>query len=312
MDIPVYLFTGFLESGKSSMMKETLGDPDFNDGTKTLIIACEEGEIEFEPEFLKETNSVLYTVEDKDDFTADLLEELNQKIRPRQVFIEYNGMWSVNDFMDMEFPLRWVLVQVISTVNAQTFTTYVSNMRSLMYDQLVHSELILINRCDGTTKKSFLRSNVKSINKGAQIIYESVDGSVNNLPDDELPFDVHAPIIDIHEDDYGLWYMDALDHPYEYDGKVVRFKGKVEYVEKDKRSFVIGRYAMVCCADDTSLIGYLVKSGKKVSLVKGDWITLQAKVEIEFDDEYQRNIVVLRAQEIVPDEEIPNDLVYFS
>ena len=179
MDVPVYLFTGFLESGKSSMMKETLSDPEFNDGSKTLILACEQGEVEFDKPFLKQTHSVLVNVEEKEELTADYLEKLEHEYRPKQVFIEFNGMWSVTEFLDMEFPINWMLVQIISTVDAQTFMMYVNNMRSLMYDQLVHSEMILINRCDSNTKKSFLRSNIKAINKGAQIIYESVDGGIS-------------------------------------------------------------------------------------------------------------------------------------
>ena len=307
MDVPVYLFTGFLESGKSSMMKETLSDPEFNDGSKTLILACEQGEVEFDKTFLKQTHSVLVNIENKEQLTADYLEKLEHEYRPKQVFIEFNGMWSVTEFLDMEFPLNWMLVQIISTVDAQTFI-----MRSLMYDQLVHSEMILINRCDSNTKKSFLRSNIKAINKGAQIIYESVDGGINDLPEDDLPFDINAPVIDIQDDDYGLWYMDALDHPYKYDGKVVRFKGKVVHIEKDKRSFVIGRYAMVCCAEDTSLIGYLCKSDKPVQLVINEWITLTARIVVEYDEEYQRNLVVPHGQAIEPAEELQDDLVYFS
>ena len=312
MDVPGYLFTGFLESGKSSMMKETLSDPEFNDGSKTLILACEQGEVEFDQKFLKETHSVLVTVEDKEELTADYLEKLEQEYRPKQVFIEFNGMWSVTEFLDMEFPINWMLVQIISTVDAQTFMMYVNNMRSLMYDQLVHSEMILINRCDSNTKKSFLRSNIKAINKGAQIIYESVDGGINDLPEDDLPFDLNAAVIDIQDDDYGLWYMDALDHPYKYDGKVVRFKGKVVHVENDKRSFVMGRYAMVCCAEDTSLIGYLCKCAKPVQLVLNEWIVITARIEVEYDEEYQRNLVVPHVQSLQPTEELKDDLVYFS
>ena len=87
-------------------------------------------------------------VEEKEELTADYLEKLEHEYRPKQVFIEFNGMWSVTEFLDMEFPINWMLVQIISTVDAQTFMMYVNNMRSLMYDQLVHSEMILINRCD--------------------------------------------------------------------------------------------------------------------------------------------------------------------
>lgn len=311
MDVPVYLFTGFLESGKTSMIKETLLDPEFNDGSRTLILVCEQGEVEYDPEFLKQTNAVVEVLESRSQLSEDRLEMLNQKIRPQQVFIEYNGMWNVSELLDLEFPTRWLLVQIISTVNAQTFMLYVNNMRSLMADQLMHSEMILINRCDASTKKSFLRNNIKAVNKGAQLIYESIDGQINNLPDDDLPFDLNAEVIDIQDDDYGLWYMDALDHPDRYTGKTVRFKGKVVHIE-DSRSFVIGRYAMVCCAEDMSLIGYLCRSDRPVRVLVDDWIMLTARLETEFDEEFKRDVLVPHVRQIELIEELKEDLVYFS
>ena len=42
-DIPVYLFTGLLESGKSSFIRETLLEGEFEDGARTLYVMCEEG-----------------------------------------------------------------------------------------------------------------------------------------------------------------------------------------------------------------------------------------------------------------------------
>ncbi len=119
MDVPVYLFTGFLESGKTSMIKETLLDPEFNDGSRTLILVCEQGEVEYDPEFLKQTNAVVEVLESRSQLSEARLEMLNQKIRPQQVFIEYNGMWNVSELLDLEFPTCWLLVQIISTVNGR-------------------------------------------------------------------------------------------------------------------------------------------------------------------------------------------------
>ena len=48
METPVYLFLGFLESGKTKFIQETLEDPRFNSGEKTLLLVCEEGEEEYE------------------------------------------------------------------------------------------------------------------------------------------------------------------------------------------------------------------------------------------------------------------------
>ena len=45
--IPVYLFVGFLESGKTKFIQETFEDPNFDSGDKTLLLVCEEGEEEY-------------------------------------------------------------------------------------------------------------------------------------------------------------------------------------------------------------------------------------------------------------------------
>ena len=48
--IPVYLFTGFLEGGKTKFIQETLEDGRFNKGEPTLLLVCEEGIEEYAPE----------------------------------------------------------------------------------------------------------------------------------------------------------------------------------------------------------------------------------------------------------------------
>ena len=48
-EIPVYLFVGFLESGKTKFIQETFEDPNFDSGDKTLLLICEEGEEEYNP-----------------------------------------------------------------------------------------------------------------------------------------------------------------------------------------------------------------------------------------------------------------------
>ena len=48
--IPVYLFVGQLESGKTKFIQETMEDPQFDSGDKTLLLVCEEGEEEYDPD----------------------------------------------------------------------------------------------------------------------------------------------------------------------------------------------------------------------------------------------------------------------
>lgn len=313
MAVPVYLFTGFLESGKTTLIKNTLLDEGFNDGEKTLLIRCEEGVEEYEEKMLKDTHTILVNVESASYLCADLLVEFDRRYEPDRVMIEYNGMWSVNDLLDMEMPLDWLLVQILTTIDATTFTTYMSNMRSIMYDQLFASEVVIFNRCEPEMKKSFLRSNIKAINKSAQLIYEMSDGSINDLKDDELPFDVNASFIDLEDDDYGLWYMDALENPGKYRGKTIRFKGKVmRRPSDDEDIYVIGRLAMVCCADDMQLIGLMVKSNHAQQMVDGDWLILTASVEVVYDDEYGGNVPFLIEDSYERCRPMKDEIVSFS
>ena len=315
MTVPVYLFTGFLESGKTQLIKETLMDPGFNGDEKNLLFVCEEGIEEYSEDFQKRTNTTIVTVDDMENLTYDFLKQCDSLIEPTRVLIEFNGTWDLTGFLDhADFPYDWLLVQILSTVDASTFEVYLSNMRSMIYAQLLHSETIIFNRCSEDTNKLFLRNNIKAINKGAQIIYELANGEIVDLGEDEMPFDVSADHIMIGDDDYGLWYMDAMEHPTKYDGKTVTLKGKVvsTHVDGVPNAFVFGRMAMVCCADDTSLIGLLVHFKEANSLIPKEWVTITAKIQLEFDEEYNGDVPVLYATEVKGAEALADEFVYFN
>ena len=120
-EIPVYLFRGFLERGKTSFIMNTIQDPYFYNGEKTLIIACEEGEEEYDPAVLAKYNCVLESVEEQEDLSAAFLERLNDKYKPDRVIIEYNGTWILGDTLMIVSPDDWVYVQTICTVDASTY-----------------------------------------------------------------------------------------------------------------------------------------------------------------------------------------------
>lgn len=312
MSVPVYLFTGFLDSGKTSFIQDTLRDPQFHDGEKTLLIICEDGEVEYDAVVMHAYHCDVVYVKQEEELSFDNLCAWDRQYHPERVMIEFNGMWSVTHFLDVEYPLEWLLVQIMTTIDASTFSLYVNNMRSLVYEQVVHSELIIFNRCDTSTKKSFLRGNVKAINKGAQIIYESVDGAINQLADDVLPFDKNAGALVIQGEDYGLWYMDIMDKPQSYEGKTVTFDAQVVEIDHAHRDvFLIGREAMVCCAEDIQMIGFVVHYADSTKLKSGQWVRLQAKVHCEYDEQYNGMVAVLYAVS-VNDSEAIKDYVTFS
>lgn len=313
MAVPVYIFCGFLESGKSSLIQTTLLDENFNEGEKTLLITCEEGIVEHDKHFLQKTNSDQVFISSTDQLSAQFFVNCDKTYRPDRVVIEWNGTWNIDELVNIEMPIDWVVVQILSVIDASTFTSYINNMRTFMFNIINPADVVIFNRCNDSMKKSYLRSNVKSINKAAQIIYEMEDGTINEMADDELPFDLNADVIEIQDDDYGLWYMDALDTPKKYEGKTIRIKGEVMRRNTDPDNiFVIGRKAMVCCADDVQLIGLMVQSENAEQMVDGDWLILEAYVSTVYDEEYEGMVPILTELDYRRVKPIPDDMVYFS
>lgn len=318
MEVPVYLVNGFLESGKTTFVNETLKDPDFTNGEKTLLILCEEGIEEYDEKLLASLNMDIVSVDEEEEFTEEFLRECKDHYRPERVMIEFNGTWNVENFLEMELPKGWMMVQIITTIDASTYNNYMNNMKSIMVGHFKYSDTIIFNRCDDSTDKVALRRTIKPVNRKGQIIYESADGVTDDAGEEVLPFDINADVIELFDEDYGLFYMDALEHPEKYDGKTVRFRAMVYKSERlPKGSFVPGRFAMTCCEDDVAFIGFLCKAQKAGPLPyeflkMRSWITLTAKIKCEYYKEYRGDGPILYAQRIEKAEEPKEKLVYFN
>lgn len=313
MDIPIYLITGFLESGKTSFIKDTLSDPEFTEGCRTLLIVLEEGIEEYEEEFLKENQIDLVMVEDEEEMNDKFFLELHNQYKPQRVMIEFNGVWKLETVFKKKMPKEWALAQIIATVDASNFKVQLNNMRAMMTEQLSEADLIIFNRCDEDTDRLWLRRNVKLINRQAQLIYETEDGVLDENVEEVLPYDINAEIIDIEEDDYGIFYMDAIDHPERYDGKTIRYTGMV-YKGKSfpEGYFVPGRFAMTCCADDTQFIGFVCKSQYASKLKNRQWVTVTAGVKFEYHPAYGKESLVLHSKKIESAKKPEEELVYFT
>lgn len=315
LEIPVYVFMGFLESGKSTFINDTLQDEDLFTGEPVLLISCEQGETEYSEEGLKRCNISVVEVEDKEQLTAEFYAECQKKYKPKKVIIEYNGMWTPEAMSSELMPRRWQLVQVITTVAAPTFELYLNNMRSLMMSHFTDADMVIFNRCNKDTKKPALRKSIKAVNRRAQIYFESEDGMPDTDVEEEMPFDINAPVIEVEDDDYGLWYLDAADNPQKYVGKKIRFKAVVYKSPKlPKGSFVPGRFAMTCCADDIGFIGFVCKCENSMIADYNvrDWIYVTAEIGCEYQKDYQGDGPVLYAEKIEKAEPAEEDLVYFN
>lgn len=311
-EVPVYLFTGILESGKTSFIRDTLNDPGFSRGEKTVLIVCEEGIEEYDAVALSKNNIFIETVEEKDGLSQEFFKKCEDFYKPERVMIEYNGMWELDAVDEDNMPEEWTLAQVISTVDATTFNMYWTNMRSIIIEQLSLSDMVILNRCTNETKRNEFRKCVKIFNKKAQIGYEAAEGFEDALKEEELPFDINADIIEIDDDDYGMWFVDAMDNPKKYDGKVVKFNAMVYKPPKYPNTcFVPGRFAMTCCADDISFMGMLCKSNTEILFNDKDWVTVTAKIRREFLKEYRGKGPVLHLISAEKSTKPEDDLVYF-
>lgn len=312
MKIPVFVIHGFLEGGKTRFALETLADEYFSGGERNLVLACEEGIEEYDEEALKEANATLVMLEDKSEFNEMFLAECQKKYKPTQIVLEYNCMWGMDFLRDMYMPKGWFVAQVITVVDASTFDVYLKNMKSLFMEMAKDSDLIVFNRSSEKTPAATYKRNMRAVNPKAQVVFEKEDGTMLEF-EEELPFDVEADVIEIADVDYGIWYIDAMDHPERYDGRTMRFKAMV-YTGKrlPEGYFVPGRMAMTCCADDTAFIGFLCKSSYVDRLKSRQWVTITAKAHMEKRAEYNgEDGLVLQSTNIKKAEKPEEELVYF-
>ena len=313
MNAPVDIITGFLDSGKTKFITEMLEDEGFSEGERTLLLCCEEGEEEYDAELLKRTNTVLVNLENMEDMSGDRLVEIDREYRPERVLIEYNSTWLLENLYAAQKPESWDLAQIIALVDATTFEIYLKNMRKFMADGLQEADLVIFNRCTAETTKSPYRRTVLAMNNTARIFFENTDGSMDDgVSDEDLPYDVKAPIIEIGDTQFGTFYLDALDHADRYDGKTIHVKGRAFRMKNmPKKCFVFGRHAMTCCADDIGGIGYICQC--KGELPKENaWIMLTAKVEAGFSALHNRDGINLIALAINPAKPPEEELVYFN
>lgn len=297
-EVPVYLFLGFLEAGKTRFIQETLEDPRFNSGEPTLLLLCEEGVEEFDPSAFAAPNVELAVIEDESQLNPEHLDQLLQESGAERVVLEYNGMWMLEPLM-RGMPPEWIIYQTMLFADARSFVQFDRNMRSLVGDKLKVAELVVFNRMQPGIEKMDLHQIVRSVTRRANIIYEYPDGRTEeDTIIDPLPFDLEAPVVEIGDDAYAHWYRDIMEDQDKYAGKTLRFKGLIVISDKLPKGFtIIGRHVMTCCEEDISFCGILCRWPKKTP-TSGGWATLTAKITLEYNPVYKREGPVLNVQRV--------------
>ncbi len=290
---PVYVINGFLESGKTEFITFTLEQPYFRIKGKTLIVLCEEGEVEYDAALLEKVNAVIELVDSEEDFNPQNLIELEKKHKPDRIIVEFNGMWNAKN---MKLPWHWKVEQQITTIDATTFPMYYTNMRSLLAEMIRKSEMIIFNRCDGIEELNVYKRNIKAVNPNADVIFEGSNGEIDEIFEEDLPYDLSKDVIVLDNEGYGIWYLDSMDHLERYIGKRLQFVAMVLKPESFPEGyFVPGRMAMTCCADDMAFLGYACEFAGAGALKQKDWVKVTATVTKEYWEDYKGEGPILHA-----------------
>lgn len=309
MDIPVYVFTGFLDSGKSTFLQSTLEDKRFNNGERTLVLLCEEGEIELDSSRFAGKNVMVEMVGNADIFTPDYLKTLQKKARAQRVLVEYNGMWLLSALYD-NLPHDWIIYQEMMFADANTFPVFNANMRNLTVDKMKGAQFIVFNRAQKNFDKMQLHKIVRGVSRRAEIAYEYGEDDVEyDDIEDPLPYEKDSDCIVIEDKDFALWYRDLSEDLDSYNGKKVTFKGQV-VVDKTipQECFIVGRPLMTCCIEDIQFAGLICEWSRSNELSSRIWVTVTASISVRKHPCYGRVGPVLYGESIIisdsPEEEV--------
>ena len=309
MDIPVYLVVGFLDGGKTNFINGILEDG-FYKNDRTLLLCCEEGDEEYNEKFLK--NVTVVTVDDQAQLTCSFLKDCEKKHRPKQVLIEYNGMWPLTPLYENVLPANWVLYQIMCFVEGGSFDLYARNMGQLMMEKITQADLIVFNRCTEETRDALRKRNLRMVNRRADIYLEMEDGSSEDYNNgDTCPFDLTPEVLDVPDEDFGIWYVDVMDHPERYAGHLVHMKLVMCHSKKYPGIDCPGRFAMVCCENDVQFLGIIARGEGLDQYKNHDWIEITGRMAVEEHPAYQGKGPVLNVVAIGPCEKPAQEVVTF-
>ncbi len=307
--LPVYLFTGFLDAGKTTFINNTLmGDKRFTEGKRILLVLCEQGEEEYQPEKFLGGGVRCITVGD----AQELAHSLHDEEDPDLVLIEYNGMWPLDELY-RALPEHWLVAQETAFFDGTTILSYNANMRAHVADKLQSCDLAVFNRLVRGCDLMPFHKLVRGLSRSATIVYDYTDGTTERDEiEDPLPFDLDAPIVELRDEDFAIWYRDISEEPDKYHGKTIKLRGMVA---KDpsllKNELVIGRKIMTCCADDIMYAGPVAEYRAADLFAEGDWVMVTGKLVIKKHRLYEAPGPVLKVTQLARTDPPREEIVTF-
>ncbi len=298
LGLPIFLINGFLQSGKTSFLTFTMNQEYFQTAGRTLLIACEEGELSYDEELLTRTRTTLLQIDDISQISKEKILEYKEAYDPERILIEWNGMWNPTG---LEIPDGFFINQQITIIDTSTLDVYLKNMKPLFGPMLKNSELVICNRADDIPEEmlSSFHLSLKAMANTATIIFEGAEGEITGDFSIDLPYDIESSHIDIEQGGFGIFYLDVMDRGQKYHDKEVTLIGQVLRPRGiPDNYFVIGRMAMTCCEADMQFLGLLCIYENSTQLKSRDWAKITARISYEENSAYDGEGPVLYVKEV--------------
>ena len=299
--LPIFVINGFLEAGKTQFMKFTMQQEYFQTEGNTLLIVCEEGEEEYDKELLESTHTTVKYIDDISDFTKEKMVEFTKEVDPERILIEWNGLWEQDK---IQIPDIWYVNQMITIYDTSTLDLYIKNkdLKAYMGKMLKDSELVICNRADDIDEEilSTYHLQIKAMAPNAEIIFEGEEGEITGDFSINLPYNLDDSKLVIKPEEYGIFYVDAMDRTEKYDGKEVEFVAQVVRPDGIGDDILIpGRRAMTCCEADIQFLGFVCHYKGAKNFKNKDWVKVKGKIKYDMSPQYRAKGPVIYANDIL-------------
>lgn len=290
--IDTRLVYGFLDAGKTTYIKETIRDDMFYKYGKTLILCFEEGEEEYDEEALAEKNASIAYFEREADGESDIADSVKrfcldniEKYQPDRIYVEMNAM--LQGLRD-QLPDCLKVTFSAALIDWATLPVYYVNFMQMMKQIVSESNQVTFRGCPSADLLAPYGQAFRLMNPKASYLRQDPMGYHEKAFGLFLPYSLDDPEITVDEERYLPLWLDALDHPEHYEGKILHFTDPIELRrENNDGPWSCGRVVMTCCMADLQFMSFEVCGSDM--LTKG-WVTIDAAAETACEPFGQRKL----------------------
>ncbi len=291
-EIDTRLVYGFLDAGKTTYITENIRDDRFYKYGSTLIMCFEQGVEKYDEEQLSEkrTDVVYYkrnnAGNDESEITRFCLESI-EKYQPDRIYVEMNAM--MQGLREL-FPDCMHVTFAAALIDWSTMPVYYVNFMQMMKQMVSESNQVTFRGCPSSDLLEPYGQAFRLMNPKASYLRRDPMGYHEKAFGLFLPFSLEDREITITEKTYLPLWLDALDHPEHYEGKVIHFTDPLELQRIDESSpWTCGRVVMTCCMADLQFMSFELEAadprGKR-------WVTIDASAKVVSDSYGQRKLVL--------------------